>query len=134
MNVTLFLAFLFTAPVDAANDYSFTTIDFPGALGTAAYGINNAGQIVGSRKTTSDGRSSGFLLSAGSFTNIDFPPGTFSGGALGINDAGQIVGEYRACCGADSHGFLLVGAALLPSISLPLPGPMPTGSTTRARS
>ena len=34
-------------PVALAIDYSFTTIDVPGAPGTAANGINNTGQIVG---------------------------------------------------------------------------------------
>ena len=78
-----------------ATTYSFTTIDVPGATSTFAYGINDAGQIVG----TSGGH--GFLDTAGRFTPIDVP-GAFSTSAYGINDSGQIVGYYTS----GFHGFL----------------------------
>ena len=40
----------------------FTTIDFPGAIATAAYGINTAGDIVG-QYTDSSGKTHAFLRS-----------------------------------------------------------------------
>jgi len=84
---------------------SFTTIDYPGANGTFAVGINNAGQVVGSYWFGS-GSNHGFLESGGSFTTIDVP-GASSTLAHGINDAGQVVGAYFDDLGL-THGFLLV--------------------------
>jgi probable HAF family extracellular repeat protein len=97
------LLMLAAAPLHADTIYSFTTIDVPGATGTAPEGINNAGQIVGFDGDTV-GTQHGFLLSGGIYTPIDVPgalPGTTR--AFGINDAGQIVGD------SVSHSFLLSG-------------------------
>jgi hypothetical protein len=71
---------------------SFTQIDVPGAIGTEAFGINDAGQIVGRFDTGSPVSFSGhgYLDTGGSFTQIDVP-GAVITQALGINDAGQIV-------------------------------------------
>ncbi|HLO05697.1 MAG TPA: VWD domain-containing protein [Terriglobales bacterium] len=79
---------------------SFTRIDVPGATATNAYGINDAGQIVGAFYDGTTYHS--FLYSGGSFTQID-PPGARYTEALDINDAGQIVGYFL---GSDSSGFL----------------------------
>jgi probable HAF family extracellular repeat protein len=62
----------------------FTTINVPGT----AYGINDAGQIVGVSQQ-------GFLDTNGVLTTIDVPGSNFTG-AQGINNAGQIVGTYEA--------------------------------------
>lgn len=80
---------------------SFTTIDFPDAVETKAFGINNAGQIVGFYKDSS-GDVHGFLLDSGTFSSIDFPGATAESQAFGINNAGQIVGQYD-----EKSGFLL---------------------------
>ncbi len=80
---------------------SFTTIDFPDAVETKAFGINNAGQIVGFYKDSS-GDVHGFLLDSGTFSSIDFPGATAESQAFGINNAGQIVGQYD-----EMSGFLL---------------------------
>ncbi len=88
-----------------ATPYTFTTIDVPGAsAGTAARGINTAGQIVGDF-TDSTG-THGFLGTGGSFTAINVP-GAFSTEAMGINAAGQIVGFS----GIGAHGFLDSGGS-----------------------
>jgi len=65
-----------------------------GTLGgdlSEAYGINNAGQVVG-WSTRADGAGHGFLYSGGAMTDL----GTLIGGsasyATGINDMGQVVG------------------------------------------
>jgi probable HAF family extracellular repeat protein len=70
---------------------TYTTIDFPGAATTSVYGINSAGDIVGSYSPVLGSANHGFLLSGGQFTSFDYP-GAVSTGASGINDTGLIVG------------------------------------------
>jgi probable HAF family extracellular repeat protein len=87
-----------------------TTIDVPGSWSTRAYGINKAGDIVGTYvvSTPVGYQSHGFLLARGRFTTIDFP-GAFGTEAYGVNAAGKIVGVYWDNRGAalGRHGFLL---------------------------
>ena len=64
------LSLLLGVAGQAKGDYIFTTIDVPGSTGTAAFGINASGQIVGSY--SSAGVLHGFLLSGGRAT----PPST----------------------------------------------------------
>ena len=73
--------------------------------GTAASGINDAGQIVGYLLQWH--RHHGFLYSGGTYTTLDDPLATGGTTASGINDAGQIVGTYFN--GTGSHGFLYSG-------------------------
>lgn len=84
---------------------AFTTIDFPGAAGTTAWGVNNGGDIVGGYTLTGVRR--GFLLSGGQFSKIEFPGATSTEAGV-INPRGDIVGLY---VGADklTHGYLLSG-------------------------
>jgi probable HAF family extracellular repeat protein len=83
--------------------YTFTTIDAPGATSTTAYGINNAGQIVGIGN-------GGFLDTHGVFTPLPNIPGitNSSPAALGINDAGQIVASV------DVLSYLYTNGAFTP--------------------
>jgi uncharacterized membrane protein len=74
-----------------ASPFAFATIDFPGSTSTAAFGLNNSGQVVGDYGP--GGAIQGFLLSGGTFTTIDFP-GTTVTIAEGINSSGQVVGAY----------------------------------------
>ena len=84
----------------------FTTVDFPGAISTFLYGINNAGQMVGAY--VDDGQAThGFLLNNGVFTTIDFPGATLSV-AAGINNHGDITGQYNDSEGF-GHGFVFSG-------------------------
>jgi probable HAF family extracellular repeat protein len=84
-------------------------------LAAPATGINDLGQIVGSRDSL------GFLYSGGTYTTLDDPfaihdkfqvttTGTF---AYGINNSGQIVGYYTNGAGfaPTFHGFLYSGGA-----------------------
>jgi uncharacterized membrane protein len=76
---------------------TFTTIDFPGALGTVARGINSQGDIVGFHIDTAGlagGGDRGFLLQQGVFTDMNYP-GHMNTMPARINDAGQIVGCYH---------------------------------------
>jgi probable HAF family extracellular repeat protein len=93
------------ASIDAENtkrgfllqEGEFTAIDHPDATseveggGTALYGLNDRGQIVGQY---SDSSCHGFLLDGDTFTTIDNPDAQFATGAADINDRGQIVGFY----------------------------------------
>ena len=81
---------------------TFTTIDFPGALATAASGINDPGHIVGAYVDTA-GMEHGFLLAHGRFCTIDVP-GAILTSAFGINGPGRIVGLYTDAAGM-THGF-----------------------------
>ena len=94
----------------AATIYTFTTIDVPGATSTSAYGINDAGQIVGSFNNATG--SHGFLKDGATFTGFNVP-GTTDTDASGINDAGQIVGDFGG------NGFLKDGATF---ITIDVPG------------
>jgi len=78
-------------------------IDFPGAVNTSAWDINNRGQIVGTYGVK-DGSAHGFLWQKGKFTSVDIP-GALSTHLFGINSEGSIVGVYFDANTA--HGFLL---------------------------
>ena len=67
----------------------FTTIDYPGALGTGVSAINNAGTIVGSYFDAADFLIHGFRYEHGTFTEIDAPgAGTNPNGYCGLNYTG----------------------------------------------
>ncbi len=89
------------------SDGDFVTITFPGAPWTAAYGINNSGQIVGAYGPNELSGRRGFLRSGGHFSSIEFP-GSSDTVARGVNSRGQIVGDYQAPDGS-RRGFLLSG-------------------------
>jgi uncharacterized membrane protein len=84
------------------DDGEFTTIDHPDATfeisggGTALFGINNRGQIVGQYSHSS---CHGFLLDTDTFTTIDDPDALFATGVADINGRGQIVGFYDGMTG-----------------------------------
>jgi uncharacterized membrane protein len=101
--------------VHAATTETFvpTTTDFPGASTTAARGINNSGDIVGTYLCSpvagctltgpeASAGSHGFLLQDGVYTRIDVPGGTGTV-ARGISDQGVIVGHYNSS--GVTHGF-----------------------------
>ena len=83
---------------------TFTQIDFPEAVLTAAFGVNDRGQIVGAFDDTA-GIRRGFLVDDGIITEITRPDGA-AAPALGINGRGQIVGGF-VDAGGVTHGYLL---------------------------
>jgi probable HAF family extracellular repeat protein len=89
----------------------FSSIDYPGAIYTQAFAINDVEQIVGNYYDSSGFH--GFLYQAGSFVPLDYPgaSGTY---ATGINDAGQIVGYWIPNGGLHQHGFVYQGGAYRP--------------------
>jgi hypothetical protein len=84
----------------------FKVFDVPGADRTIAFGINNAGWIVGPYRKAADGMKHGFLSYLGeSFEYIDFP-GAENTWPFAINNKGEIAGMYADADGV-LKGFLL---------------------------
>ena len=90
--------------VNADSPGVFTTLDYPSAVSTFAYGINAAGDIVGSYVDNASVEH-GFLLRAGAFTSIDYPGAVWTQG-WGISPCGDIIGQY-GLSDKTIHGFLL---------------------------
>jgi len=94
----------FLTPTDA--QFTFTSLQFPGADITAAFGINNHGQIVGAYRITPPRHA--LLINKGQFTPLD--PSSALGAAFSqarnINDRGDVVGTYIDGQG-NLHMFLL---------------------------
>lgn len=84
---------------------TFTTLDFPGAIHTEAYGMDLAGDIVGFYVDTNN-VNHGFKETGAEFTTIDFPSATGTQ-VFGIDlDGIKIVGTYTDP-GLVCHGFVL---------------------------
>src|SRR6185437_1540404 len=76
-------------------EFHFTSFQFPGADATAAYGIADNGQIVGSYRAGTARQA--MLIDHGQFFTLGSSTilGTSSlATARGINDRGEIVGTY----------------------------------------
>jgi uncharacterized membrane protein len=94
------------------DQFTFRSIDVPGAAATRAFGISPDGDIVGNYNVGALVHS--YVMSKGVFTTVD-PPYGISGtsGAYGINPRGEIVGLYAddgTVAGADARrtrGYLL---------------------------
>src|SRR5579862_2076740 len=87
-----FIIFLLISSAKAdSNDFAFSTITFAGSSNTVAYGVNNAGQIVGA-ENANNGQLNGFL-STGAYTTFNAPGALAGSYAEGINNRGQIVGS-----------------------------------------
>src|ERR1700722_17073166 len=84
-----------------AQNYTFTTVDVPGASSTAILDINNSGQMVG--LYTTGGVTSGFVDTNEVITPI-VVPGATATVAYAISNSGTIGGQYLA--GGYYHGFI----------------------------
>jgi uncharacterized membrane protein len=81
----------------------FQNVDFPGALETAALGVNDNGIIVGWYGIAGPAYY-GFAQKGGKYISFGYP-GAMWTFALGINNSGQIVGTY-SFDGIAYHGFV----------------------------
>jgi probable HAF family extracellular repeat protein len=81
--------------------FQYTSFQVPGSSHTAALGLNNSGEIVGS--FVSNGQQAGFLYSGGTFQTIACPNASFTI-AQGINDNGVIVGWCNPT--GEAQGFI----------------------------
>ena len=85
--------------------FKFTSVNFPGAFGTNANGVNVNGEIVGSYLPTSSGPTRGFMYLNGKFTKVNIA-GSTSTSVNGVNDFGDMVGTYTKSDNS-IHGFLI---------------------------
>ena len=97
-----------------------------GGTRSGAYGINNAGQIVGWSALPGDTTQHAFLVNGGTGEGMHdlgtLGPGGGSSLAYAINDAGQIVGYADLPGHAGRHAFLYSGGRMRDLNDLVLPG------------
>lgn len=104
--------------------FTFGMIDYPRQMGSAAFGVNKAGWVVGGYgaglflNTFSD---HGFLLKGNTFSTIDYPGAAWTE-LDAINDFGEIVGVYGADY-VNIHGFSRTGITFT---SIDYPGAVAT--------
>ena len=80
-------------------------IDYPGASGTSAFGINNSGDITGSHSDAM-GHENGFLLKDGVFRNVHVR-GSLSTALYGAQDNGRVwVGQAQIPPDGAFRGFV----------------------------
>jgi uncharacterized membrane protein len=85
----------------------FQEFDYPGAVSTLPFGVNNALQIVGWYDLSDETAHAFFSEGGRTFVNID-PPGSVSvTAANGINNQGEICGGYTDASTGVPQGFLL---------------------------
>jgi hypothetical protein len=115
----------------AQETQSFTTIDVPGATGTVAQDVNDAGDVVGSYVAA--GRTRGFLLDRnGQLYWIDFPGAVFTR-AAGINARREIVGTYRLPTGGSRRLTCRPSSRSVLTMAESILGETPWGPTAAAR-
>jgi probable HAF family extracellular repeat protein len=87
---------------------SYKTLSVPGAYYTEAFGINNAGQVVGDYQTNSGSPHVGFLYGGGIYTTFNVPGASLTI-PWSINNAGQIAGYYASA--GNTYGFIYSGGS-----------------------
>jgi len=88
---------------NALGDVHYSLTDLGPLAGNDAHGINDSGQVVGTKDFGSG--SHAFLYSGGKMTDLGTLPGGTYSHAQGINNLGQVVGDSDTAGGA-SHAFL----------------------------
>ena len=98
------------ASFQARAEYRYTLVDYPGAVSTQFWGINNAGLIVGQASLVDPVAGPYFDFTydpgKGVFTLIPDVPGNAGTGAIGLNEKGTLVGSTSPD-GVASSAFIL---------------------------
>src|ERR1043166_2670939 len=115
--ILLLTAIALVLPRSASAQYSFTTIDPPGAVNTDLIGFS--GNTLVGDFNDADGNTHGWLNSKGVFSQFDVPNAWFTS-LSAINHSGQFGGVYRDDLEhpARRHGFL-VSKGVLTTIDFP---------------
>lgn len=92
MRRLLVFAFVLLAVTSAAAQYTFTSLDYPGAKNTSITGINERGDMVG-QWTSPLGGGHAMLLQRGQYIPLMIP-GAIRSNAYKLNDAGDVAGVY----------------------------------------
>ncbi len=103
-----------------------TTLDFPGANFTRAFGINQSRVVVGEWAVFDDLGNAiaygGFVWKGGVFTETKLFPGDAVGAPLGINEKGDLVGGWSpGLTSPDLHGFVYSDGSFV-SFDVPFAG------------
>lgn len=100
-----------------------TTLDFPGAASTTAWGINESGTVVGYFDVYSQGVlvEHGFTWNNGKFSQVDFP-GSGDTGLDGINARGDFVGSWDTGPTATVGHGLIFSMGRFSSFDVPVSG------------
>jgi uncharacterized membrane protein len=110
---------LCTGSLFAQNPYTYSPIDYPGAIVTRAFDINDAGTITGVVRLPGQ-PNHGFVLRQGRFTELPAPdPDASFRAARGLNDRGDVVGLFTLNADDSEHGFLISGGT---KVRLDFPG------------
>ncbi len=102
------------------NGSAYSSIAYPGASHTFAFGINATGAVAGAYQT-SPASVSGFLLTGSNYETVNAPNARATY-LYGVNDAGVVAGTYIGDTG-DVAGFTKDGAAFT---DIRVPGAMQT--------
>lgn len=98
------------ASVQARAEYKYTLVDYPGAVSTLFWGINNAGLIVGQASLVDPVAGPYFDFTydpgKGVFTPIPDVPGHANTAAIGLNENGTLVGTTNPD-GVAASAFIL---------------------------
>lgn len=101
-----------------------TTLDFPGASATYAWGINESGTVAGVWDLFDPQGNflyeGGFTWKDGNFTEVTFP-GAGDTAVTGINARGDLVGSWDRGPGTTTSGFILSKGEFI-SFDAPFPG------------
>jgi len=103
-----------------------TTLDFPGATDTFAFGINESGRVVGYWDLLDANgnllENHGFIWNKGVFTEVNFS-GSVDSILVGINARGDLVGEWDSGVSSPiGHGFVCPKQRQCFSFDVPVPG------------
>lgn len=98
---------------------TLTAIEVPGSPTTAAFGLNDKGQVTGFYDDLATYKLRGFVYADGVFTTIDAPGDGFTH-PYAINNAGEIAGSYNAYY--NSLGFLRDASGAFTTVEVPRSG------------
>jgi probable HAF family extracellular repeat protein len=123
--VSISAAFLVSVSGAAGAQTRYRVTDLgvpPGFIQSYAYGVNDAGVVVGDAYDVVNNRRHAFRWEAGSTTDLGTLPGGQFSWANAINDLGDVAGRSQTVDNGSFpyFGYLLDGGPMVPLVTLPL--------------